>query len=72
MAEAVNKAVADGDFANANDAILAALRDWKESREQFGLDSGNLGALWDIGIASGKGKFQSADEIIAEAKRRSG
>jgi len=30
-----------------------------------------IGELWDSGVSSGKGAFQTADAIISEAKRRS-
>jgi len=71
MADAVKKAVAEGEFATTSEAVIAALKDWQESREHFGRSDDDLGALWDAGISSGRGDFQSADEIIAEAKQRS-
>lgn len=67
---AVEKAVKAGDYPSVNDAVLDALLAWKEARENFGHGDAELGALWDAGIASGRGKFQTADEIIAEGKRR--
>ena len=70
MADDIKRAVASGEYASVGDAIIAALRDWKDSRDHFGRSDRELGDLWDVGIASGRGKLQSADEIIAEAKRR--
>jgi len=70
LSEAVRKAVADGEFSSTDEAVIAALEDWKESRDNFGRADEDLGTAWDVGVASGKGAFQSADEIIAESRLR--
>ena len=71
LASALADAVAAGEFASVEEAIVGFVEDWREMRDNFGLSDEEIGKLWDVGLASGRGDFQTPDEILAEAKRRS-
>jgi antitoxin ParD1/3/4 len=70
LATAVDEAVAAGEYASASEVIRDALRGWKERRDLFGHTLEELRALVQEGDASGPGRFQSIEEIKAEARRR--
>ena len=70
LSEAVDHAIKSGEYTNASEVILDALKLWKEGREHFGLSDQQIGALWDAGIASGPGRFASIDELIRVAEAR--
>lgn len=70
LAHTVDEAVAAGEYASASDVITDALRQWKERRDLFGYSVEELRRLVQEGIDSGLGRFESMDEIIAEAHRR--
>ncbi|MFO1103583.1 MAG: type II toxin-antitoxin system ParD family antitoxin [Methylocystis sp.] len=63
-------AVACGEFESENDAIRAAVAQWRTERlvERTNLD--DLRRLWREGVESGSGRFETIDEIKAEARRR--
>jgi len=70
LAQTVDEAVAAGEYASASDVITDALRQWKERRDLFGYSVEELRRLVQEGIDSGPGRYESMDEIIAEAHRR--
>ncbi len=69
--ELVKNAVASGHYASASEVVREALRDWEQKQEGRQLVDSEIKRLWDEGIASGRGRFSSMSDIIAEAKRRS-
>ncbi len=71
LAQALSDAVAAGEFPSADEAIAGFISEWRAARENFGLSNEQMRQLLDAGVASGKGRFQTADAIIAEAHRRS-
>jgi antitoxin ParD1/3/4 len=66
----VRKAVDAGEYASESEALSAAVRAWREAQATITLSEDDLGALWDDGIASGKGQFSTFDALVAEAERR--
>jgi antitoxin ParD1/3/4 len=68
--EAVRKAVAAGDYASEAEALSAAVRAWRDVQAAIALADDDLGALWDQGIASGKGRFETIEALISAAERR--
>jgi len=66
----VRKAVAAGEYASEAEALSAAVRTWRESQAAIALSDDDLSALWDEGLASGKGRFNTFDALIAEAEQR--
>ena len=66
----VKDAVARGEYKSEDEAICAAVSDWREQRmvEAIGVDE--LRRLVEEGIASGPGRFASIEEIKAEARKR--
>ena len=70
MATLVRQAVEAGDYASASEVIRDALREWKQRRLERAQAMEELGRLWDRGVASGSGRFESIDAIKAEARRR--
>lgn len=72
MERRVDDAVSQGEYNSASDVIDDALRMWSERRENFGYSLEEIRTLVREGIESGPGKFNSIDEIKAEARRRLG
>ncbi|MBZ9982910.1 MULTISPECIES: type II toxin-antitoxin system ParD family antitoxin [unclassified Mesorhizobium] len=70
LAAAVDDVVAAGEYASASEVIRDALRQWKDRRDLFGYTVEELRRLVQEGIDSGPGRFESMDEIKAEARRR--
>lgn len=70
LAALVRQAVETGDYASASEVIRDALREWKQRRLERAQAMEQLGRLWDQGVASGSGQFESIDAIKAEARRR--
>jgi antitoxin ParD1/3/4 len=66
----VAAAVARGEYASEADAVLGAVIEWRTQRlvETMGIEE--LRRLWRDGIDSGPGRFETIDEIKAEARRR--
>lgn len=67
--ETIDAAVAAGDYADADAAVNAALRDWKERRENWGYTVAELRAEIQKGIDSGPAEDFSLDEIKKEGRR---
>ncbi|MBZ9732569.1 type II toxin-antitoxin system ParD family antitoxin [Mesorhizobium sp. CA18] len=70
LAAAVDDVVAAGEYASASEVIRDALRQWKERRDLFGYSVEELRKLVQEGIDSGPGRFESMEEIKAEARKR--
>jgi antitoxin ParD1/3/4 len=66
---AVRRAVEAGEYASEAEALSAAVRAWREQQTALSLPDDEIGALWDEGIGSGAGRFQSFDARVAEAER---
>ena len=66
----VKNAVASGQYASASEVVREALREWEQKQEGRLLVDSEIERLWEEGIASGPGRFESMSEIITEAKRR--
>jgi len=66
----VKAAVTRGDFANENEAITAAVDEWRANRMIEGIGVERLRKLWDEGIASGPGEGLSIDEIKARVRAK--
>lgn len=69
LGNAVDAAVAGGEYASVSEVIRDALREWKERRDNFGYSLDELRQLIKEGLDSGPGQFASIDEIKAEARR---
>jgi len=73
LAETVRVAVRSGDYASSSEVIREALRDWSEKRERKAESLAHVRALLQAGSDSGiSERRRSADEIIAEGRRRLG
>ena len=70
LAAAVDDVVAAGEYASASEVIRDALRQWKERRDLLGYTVEELRELVQQGIDSGPGRYESMEEIKAEARRR--
>ena len=70
LAEAVQRAVASGEYASQDEVVSEALLEWRLRRELDAAERDSLCRLWDGGLASGPGQFASMDEITREAHRR--
>lgn len=68
--QAVEDAVAAGDYPDAEAAIGEALTEWRERREHWGYTIAELRAEIRKGIDSGPGRLETMDEIKAEARRQ--
>lgn len=53
MANMMREVVAAGEYASASEVMREALREWKFRRMQRDQAVGELGRLWDEGLASG-------------------
>ena len=70
LAEAVQQAVASGEYASQDEVVSEALLEWRLRRELDAAERDALCRLWDEGLASGPGQFGSMDEIRRAAHRR--
>lgn len=70
LAALVRQAVEAGDYASTSEVIRDALRDWKMKRTLRQQHVEDLRRLWQEGIQSGPGRFDSMEEIIKEGHRR--
>jgi antitoxin ParD1/3/4 len=70
IAAAVEEAVVGGEYESASHVISDALREWQIGRAGEGLSVEELRRLVQEGIDSGPGRFESIEEIIAEAHKR--
>jgi antitoxin ParD1/3/4 len=73
LAESVRVAVKSGDYASSSEVIREALRDWSEKRERRTASLAHVRKLLQDGLDSGLSqRRRSADDIIAEGRRRLG
>lgn len=70
MLAMLKEAVDSGEYTSTSEVIRDALRGWKARRAVHEMEVEELRKLWNEGIASGAGRFESIDEIKAEARRR--
>jgi antitoxin ParD1/3/4 len=70
MNELVREAVQSGDYASSSEVVREALREWKQRRILRLSEREELQRLWDAGLASGPGRFDSIEAIKQEARRR--
>ena len=70
MAAFVRQTVESGEYASNSEIIREALMEWKERKDAEASKVEALRSLWQEGIDSGPGRFETIEEIIKEAKRR--
>ena len=70
LATVLQEAVAGGEYASTSEIIREALRDWQAKRATRQSAIEEARRLWDEGIAGDPSRFQSVEEIIAEARER--
>jgi antitoxin ParD1/3/4 len=70
MLAMLKEAVDSGEYTSTSEVIRDALRAWKARRAVHEMEVEELRKLWNEGLASGPGRFNSIDEIKAEARRR--
>jgi len=70
MVDALKDAVSGGQYSSVSEIVREALRDWKLKQLQRQEAVKEIRRLWREGIESGPGRFASADELKAEARRQ--
>jgi antitoxin ParD1/3/4 len=70
MANAVRRAVEDGEYASTSEVIRDALRLWETRRELRERDLDTLRRRWDEGKASGRAGPLDIPGLIAEERAR--
>jgi antitoxin ParD1/3/4 len=70
LAEAVQQAVDSGEYASRDEVVGEALLEWRLRRALNPTERDTLCSLWDEGVASGPGRFDSMDKIREAARRR--
>jgi len=70
MVTDVRKAVHSGDYASNSEVIRDALREWKRKRAMREQEVEMLRTLWNEGIESESGQYESMDEIKQAARAR--
>jgi antitoxin ParD1/3/4 len=68
----VQESVAAGEYVSTSEVIRAALRDWKDRREQKREAVLELRRLWNEGLASGPAAPRDMEAIKQEGRRRLG
>jgi antitoxin ParD1/3/4 len=66
----LKEAVETGEYTSTSEVIRDALRHWKERRTHQDMSAEELRRLWQDGIESGPGRFESIDAIKKVARRR--
>ncbi len=72
MVAFVRDAVESGEYASSSEVIREALRDWKQKRLLQLQNIDELRHLWQEGIDSGPGQYDTIDALKQEARRRLG
>lgn len=72
MARNVRMAVKSGEYASSSEVIREALRDWHRKRAFQEQEIQELRGIWRKGVESGKGQYDSIDEIKQAARDRLG
>jgi antitoxin ParD1/3/4 len=70
MLAMLREAVESGEYTSTSEVIRDALRGWKARRAVYEMEVEELRKLWNEGLGSGAGSFNSIEEIKAEARRR--
>lgn len=70
MAAAVRDAVARGEYVSSSEVVRDALREWQLRRAMNEAALDELRIQWQEGIDSGSGRFESMQDLRAEARRR--
>ncbi|ADE16665.1 addiction module antidote protein, CC2985 family [Nitrosococcus halophilus Nc 4] len=70
MAGAVREAVETGEYASSSEVVREALRDWKRKRLLQHQEMEEIRRLWQEGLSSGPGRFESIEAIKAEGRCR--
>lgn len=70
LAAEVSAAVERGEYATESDALLGAVEQWRAQRQADAIGVEELRRLVKEGIESGPGRFESFEDIRAEARRR--
>lgn len=70
MLAMLKEAVDSGEYTSTSEVIRDALRGWKARRAVHEMAVEELRRLWNEGVSSGAGRFDSIEEIKAEARRR--
>lgn len=71
LAQEISASVERGEYSSENDAVIGAVDEWRVARSTEDYSSDELRRLVQEGVDSGPGKFESFEEIKAEAYRRS-
>jgi len=68
----VGAAIAAGEYASAEDAVVGAVAEWRAGRRlDASLDREMVRGLWREGIESGRSGGRSIDDLKREARQRS-
>ena len=70
MADMVRRAVASGAYASASEVVSDALRDWRDRRAGLEETVSAVRRAWEEGLASGSGRFEDFEALMAEARSR--
>lgn len=70
LAAEISAAVGRGEYASERDAVLGAVEEWRAQRQADAIGVEELRRLVQEGIESGPGRFESFEDIRAEARRR--
>ena len=71
MAKEIRMVVKNGEYASSSEVIREALRDWHRKRAFQDQEIEELRSLWREGVESGKGRYDSMEEIKQAARKRS-
>ena len=70
LADIVRQAIETGEYASQDEIVSEALLEWHLRRALNPTDREALRRLWDEGVTSGPGRFDSMNDIRREARRR--
>jgi antitoxin ParD1/3/4 len=70
LAAEISAAVSRGEYACETDAILGAVEEWRAQRQFEAISEEELRRLVQEGIDSGPGRYETFEDIRAEARRR--
>lgn len=70
LAAEISAAVDRGEYASESDALLGAVEEWRAQRQVDAIGTEELRRLVQEGIESGPGRFETFEDIRAEARRR--
>ncbi len=69
LAAEISAAVDRGEYASESDAVLGAVEEWRAHRKAEAIEVEELRRLVRDGMDSGPGRFESFEDIRAEARR---